>query len=164
MRTIHRAVLETAVCAAMLWSLPGFAADQPGAMPGDDAMTCQQIAAELAPYGNQMSGTVNPLVQTQSELVARNEKRMAEAMPVVAGFAAAGTAASLDPTGLASRALGQAEANYQQAQFHRALAEDKPLMDQANRQTNDMASQAMAMQANPRLQRLMQLAQQKDCH
>jgi hypothetical protein len=165
MRTVFRIFLVAVLGAlALILALPVTAEELPGVKPGDDAMTCAQIAAELAPYAQQMSGSVNPLVQTQSELVARGQRQVAEAAPAVASFAAAATATHLDPTGMSSRALGQAEVGYQQAQWNKALAEDKPLMDKENQQLNDMMKQAMAMQANARLQRLMQLAQQKNCH
>jgi hypothetical protein len=127
-------------------------------------MTCAQIGAELAPYARQMTPAVTDLAQTGQELNARNQKRMAEAMPEAAALTAAATASHLDPTGLAGRAVGQAEIATQQAIWDKALAEDKPLADKMNAQTNAVVEQAAPLQANPRIQRLMQLAQEKNCH
>ena len=52
----------------------------------------------------------------------------------------------------------------QKEAYNRALAEDKPLADQANRKANEAIAQTMPMQSNPRIRRLMQLAKQKNCH
>jgi len=149
------------LCAA---ALPAQAGDVPGAQPGDAAMTCAQIGAELAPYAQQMTPSVTALAQTGQELNARNEKRMAEAVPEAAALTAAATAATADPTGIASRAVGQAEMATQQRIWDKAIAEDKPLADKMNGQMNDVVAQAAPLQANPRIQRLMQLAQEKNCH
>ena len=133
-------------------------------MPGDDAMTCQQIATELAPYAKQMGGAASPLAQTQKELLARGQARMAQEAPKAAAGTAAAVASTLDPTGASSKALGQAQAVEQHEQFTRALAEDKPLSDQANKQANEFVGQAQQAQSNARVQRLLQLALQKHYH
>jgi len=164
MTTLRTTISAAGLCAAALWMLPVLADDVPGAMPGDDAMTCAQIGAELAPYAQQMTPTVSALAQTGQELNARNQQRMTEAMPEAAALTAAATASHLDPTGLASRAVGQAEMSTQQRIWDKALAEDKPLADKMNAQTNAVVEQAAPLQANPRIQRLMQLAQDKNCH
>jgi len=150
--------------AVALWISPVLADDTPGVMPGDGAMTCAQIGAELAPYAQQMMPSVAALSQTQSELTARGQRRVAEATPEAAALTAAATASHLDPTGLASRGVGVAEQGMQQREWNRALAEDKPLTDKANAQMNTVVEQAAPLQANPRIQRLMQLAQDKNCH
>lgn len=152
------------LCAAALWTLPALADDVPGAQPGDAAMTCEQIGAELAPYAQQMTPAVTGLAQTGQELNARNQKRLAEAMPEAAALTAAATAAAADPTGIAGRAVGQSEMALQQRIANQALAEDKPLADKMNGQMNTVVEQSAPLQANPRIQRLMQLAQEKNCH
>ena len=152
------------LCAAALWSLPALADDVPGAQPGDAAMTCAQIGAELAPYAQQMTPAVTGLAQSGQEVIARDQKRMAEAMPEAAALTAAATASHADPTGIAGRAVGQAEMATQQRIWDKAVAEDKPLADKMNGQMNTVVEQAAPLQANPRIQHLMQLAQEKNCH
>lgn len=164
MTRFQKILMASGLCvAAQLQVLPSIAGE-PGAMPGDEAMTCQQIAAELAPYAQQMAPDVESLAQTEKQLLQRNQARTAEAATTAAAVSAGAMASSLDPTGLSSKAYGQAEAALQQKMWNRALADDKPLMDQASRQTNAVIGKAMPMQSNARIQRLMQLAQQKNCH
>jgi hypothetical protein len=151
-------------CVVALWTSPAMADGVPGAMPGDEAMTCQQIGAELAPYAQQMMPSAAALNQTEAELLARSQRRTAEAMPEVVGLTAAATASHLDPTGSASKGVAAAEQGLQQREWNRALAEDKPLHDQMNAQTNAVVAQGTAIESNPRVQRLMQLAEQKNCH
>jgi len=150
--------------AAMLWISPALADDTPGAMPGDDAMTCAQIGAELAPYAQQMTPAATALGQTGQELIARGERRVAEATPALVALTAAATAAAADPTGLSTKPLIAAHEAMQHREWNRAITEDKPLVDQMNAQTNAVVEQAAPLQANPRIQRLMQLAQDKNCH
>lgn len=149
--------------AAQLQMMPAIAGE-PGAMPGDETMTCPQIAAELAPYAQQMAPDVNALADTEKQLLRRSKARETEAAATAAAVSAGAMGSSLDPTGLSSKAYGQAEAALQQQMWNRALAEDKPLMDQASKQTNAVVGKAMPMQSNARIQRLMQLVKQKNCH
>ena len=164
MRTVPHKTWISGIYLAVLWIPPAIAGDVPGAAPGDDAMTCQQIGIELAPYAQQMGAAFVPLAQTNLELIARNQARMGEYAPAVAAVSAAAVASSADPTGISSKAVGQAEMAMQEQAWNRALAEDKPLADRARQQTNAAIAQAMPMQSNPRIQRLMQLAMQKNCH
>jgi len=164
METTRSAFVAAGICMAALWPLPAPADDGPGAKPGDEAMSCAQIGAELAPYTQQMAPTVTDLAQTGQELNARAQKRLAEAMPEAAALTAAATAAAADPTGLASKAVGQAEMASQQRIWDQSVAEDKPLADKMNAQMNAVVDQSAPLQANPRIQRLMQLAQEKNCH
>lgn len=139
------------------------AADPPGAMPGDDAMTCQQIAMELQPYMQQMRPNFKALAATGTELKDRGNKRMAEQTPAMAAFLAAMAASHADPTGTAGRAVSRAEGAYTTSQFERALAEDKPLADKYNAQANQAVTQSQQLQSNERLQRLLQLVRTKHC-
>jgi hypothetical protein len=163
MRVHCKAISASGLCALTLWIVTAAADDAPGSMPGDEAMTCQQIGAELAPYMQRMAGVVMPLADTAQQVVARGQKRVTEAAPAVAAMSAAATATTADPTGISSKVYGQAEAAMQQQVWNQALAEDKPLMDQATRQANQVVAEASPMQSNARIQRLMQLAQQKHC-
>jgi putative aminopeptidase FrvX len=138
-------------------------AEAPGARPGDDSMTCQQIAAELMPYMQQIAPSATAVAQTAEEVRERGKQRAAEEMPAAVALTMAATAASADPTGAASRAVGQAEVLHQQQVWQRATAEDKPLSDKLNAQTSQLAAQGQQLQSNARLQRLMQLVQEKGC-
>lgn len=164
MKTMRTAVSAAGMCAAALWMISAFAGDVPGAKPGDAAMTCDQIGAELAPYAQQMAPAANALGQTSQEVIARGQKRQAEVLPEVIGLSAAATASHLDPTGASARGVGVAEQGLQQHEWNRALAEDKPLTDQMNAQTNAVVAQGTAIGSDARVQRLMQLAQEKNCH
>jgi len=161
MSTIRMTVIIAALCAPS--TSIAVDANASGARPGDDAMTCQQIAAELAPYMGQMRAPVEALNQTNQEIVARSEKRVAEETPAAAAMSAAATAAMLDPTGASSRAVGQAEMAHQQEVWNRSVAEDKPLADRQAAQTKTVVAAGQQLQVNARLMRLMDLVQQKNC-
>ncbi len=149
--------------AAMLWVLPVAAADAPGTMPGDEAMTCQQIAAELTPYMQQMMPGVMALAKTAQDVRERGEQRVAEEVPAATALTAAATASHADPTGMAANAVGQAEAVRQHDAWQRSMIEDKPLRDQYSAQAGQVVAQGQQMQSNVRLQRLMQLVGEKRC-
>ncbi len=164
MTSVRMTMWAAAACAAASWMSPVMADGVPGAMPGDEAMTCAQIGAELAPYAQQMTPAATALGQTGQELIARGERRVAEATPALVALTAAATAAAADPTGLSTKPLIAAHEAMQRREWNRAIAEDKPLVDQMNAQTNAVVEQAAPLQSNPRIQRLMQLAQDKNCH
>src|SRR5512135_1156997 len=107
MKNMPTALSAGGLCAGAQCMLQALADDVPGEQLGDAAMTCEQIGAELAPYAQQMTHAVAALAQTGQELNARNQKRLAEAMPEAAALTAAATAAAADPTGIAGRAVGQ---------------------------------------------------------
>jgi hypothetical protein len=164
MRILRTALTAAGVCAGALWTFPAFADDISGAKPGDAAMTCDQIGAELAPYAQQMAPAANALGQTSQEVIARGQKRQAEVLPEVIGLTAAATAADADPTGLATKGVVAAQQALLQREWNRSVAEDKPLRDQMNAQTNAVVAQGTAIGSDARVQRLMQLAQEKNCH
>ncbi len=126
-------------------------------------MSCGQIAAELMPCMKQMTGSTAALGQTTGEVVERGKQHVAEETPKVTALTAAATAAMADPTGISSRAAGRAEVAGQQEAWQRTLAKDKPLNDTMQAQANTVVGQAQHMQSDARLQRLMELAQQKNC-
>lgn len=164
MPSVRSAILAAGICSACLWTLGAQGEDVPGAKPGDAAMTCEQIGAELAPYAQQMMPAATALGQTGQDVIARGQRRQASAMPEVVGLSAAATASHLDPTGAASKGVAVAEQAAQQREWNQALAEDKPLYGQMNAQTNAVVAQGMSIGSSPRVQRLMQLAQEKNCH
>lgn len=127
-------------------------------------MTCQQIAAELAPYAQQLLPAGNAASEAASQLMERNQERLAkEIVPVATTFLAAQTFAHLDPTGLTGRAVQQSSKAYQQELWQRSLREDAPLAEKLGTATESLVQQGQAMQDNPRLQRLLQLVQEKGC-
>ena len=164
MTHFQKILVASGLCAAAQLQVMPSTAGEPGDMPGDEAMTCPQIAAELAPYAQQMAPDFNALADTEQQLMQRSKAREAEAAASAAAASAGAMASSLDPTGLSGKAYGQSEMALQREMWNRALAEDRPLMDQANKQTNAAIGKAMPMQSNARIQRLMQLVKQKNCH
>ena len=149
---------------AVLWSPAGIGAGAAGNRAGDAAMTCAQIATELQPYAQQMSPSIAALGQTSQEVRTRSEDRLKMAAPEATAEAAAASATMLDPTGLSSKLFGQAQAQRQKERWQRAEAEDKPLNEKYKAQAEQVVKGGQQMQSDARLQRLMQLAQEKNCH
>lgn len=165
MATIHRTVAAIAAFAlSAATAVPVRAGPETPGPPSDDAsMTCEQIAAELAPYAQQLMPIASATAATAGEVVERGNQRVAEAMPGAMALLIAATASHADPTGLASRAAGQAQAAQQQQFWQRSIVEDKPLRDKFNAQAGQLVAQGQEMQSIARLQRLMQLVQEKHC-
>ena len=161
MSTRHWGIVGAGAAFALLWTLA--VADVPGALPGDGTMTCEQIAVELQPYMQQIMPAAMAAAQAAQEAKQRGEQRVAEEMPAAVAITMAATAASADPTGIASRAVGQAATIHQQEVWNRSLAEDKPIYDKLSARTGELVAQGQQMQSNARLQRLMQLVREKDC-
>jgi hypothetical protein len=147
----------------VLWALPLAAADVPGAKPGDETMTCEQIAAELGPYMERIKPSAMAAGQTAQEVEDRGKQHVLEELPAAIALTAAATASLADKTGTASKAVGQAEAIHAQEAWQRVMVQDKPLRDKYAGQIGDLAAQAQQMQSDPRLQRLLQLATEKHC-
>jgi hypothetical protein len=169
MRNTKRNVLSGILASTIagttgLWSSTAVGADTSGSRPGDANMSCAQIAAELQPYIAQMMPSMTAFGQSAQEMLGRADQRMAERAPVAAGLSAAALAASQDPTGISQKAVSHAAMAYQEQTWRHDVAEDKPLSDQAMQQANQLVAQATPMQSNARLQQLMQLVQQKNCH
>lgn len=131
----------------------------------DAAMTCEQIATELAPYAQQMVPNLQALGATQQQLyqqVRQVGERQRQEDALLTPMATAG---ALDPTGASKRAY-QAAVMAQQAKHRReneALA-NSSLAKQNKAQEEQFVAQGQQLQANARIQQLMQLAQQKNCH
>lgn len=158
-RTLFAAVAIGALVGSA-WAAP----QAGGNRPGDDAMTCEQIAAELVPYMQQVAPNVQALAATQQREFEHAQAKHAERQPahqMLAGMAAATT---FDPTGASKRAYAAAE----MAQMAKERSEDRaeaasPQAQKAKAQREQIAAQAQTLQADARLQRLMQLGQQKGC-
>jgi hypothetical protein len=127
-------------------------------------MTCEQIAMELQPYAQQLMPNIQALGATQQQLYQQaqqmGEKRRAE----VALLTPLASAGAVDPTGAAKRAYQLALiAQHAKEQQENAAFANSPLMQQNKAQSQQLVAQGQRMQANERLQHLMQLAQAKHC-
>jgi hypothetical protein len=135
-----------------------------GASAREDAMSCEQIAAELTPYMQRLQPDVQALAQSQQQLY-KQEREMGEKRKVENQMLGAmWTGSSLDPTGLSKRAA-QAATAAQQAKERReneAFA-NSPQFKQATAQGEQLAAQGTQMQGDARLQQLLQLGQQQGC-
>ena len=152
------------VIGAALWNPAVGAADASGAGTGDDAMTCEQIATELAPYAQQILPNLQAFAASQQQLYAQSrqlgEQRKAEDA-LLLPLAQAG---ALDPTGASKRA-------YQLALMAKMAKEKRendailnsPLAKENKAQGEQFAAQAEQMNSDARLQHLLQLSQQKRC-
>jgi hypothetical protein len=154
------------------------AASDPSAQrPGDDQMTCSQITAELKQqqYAAQDKTKVAELGGTlteQQKIIKKEEailaKRQAEAQTAVAAATAADTATEVATAGLVrGRALNAVEKTLDaqdKAEKERVMREDLPTTQKMISQTADLGADfGQQLQANPRLARLMQLADAKRC-
>ena len=154
------------------------AASDPSALrPGDEQMSCAQITAELKQqqYAAQDKTKVAELDATTREeqkIVKKEEailaKRQAEAQAATAAATAADTATEVATAGLVrGRALNAVEKTLDaqdKAEKERVIREDLPAYKKMNSATADLGSDfGQQLQANPRLGRLMQLADSKHC-
>jgi hypothetical protein len=157
-------VIIAACAASAALCVPVAAAPSPDARPGDEAMTCEQIAAELAPYAQQMVPNLQALASSQQQLSARERQRGEETRKEAALMAPLATAGALDPTGASKRAYVAGELALAAKRKSESEAEaSSPLAKQAHGQGEQLVAQSQQLQANARLQRLMQLGQQKGC-
>ena len=155
-----------AACAVVttLWISPLVAAEPSAVRPSDDAMTCEQIATELLPYVQQMAPNIQALGATDQQLHAQARQKLEQRRAEEALLTPLATAGALDPTGASKQAY--------QAALMAQMAKEKgendafansPLAKQNRSQSEQLAAQGQQMQSNARLQRLMQLGQQKHC-
>ena len=164
MSTMFRALVAGWAAGAALWICSAGAANVAGAEPGDNAMTCEAIAAELAPYAQQMAPNLQALGTNQEQLYLQSHQILEERKIEHEILTPLATAGALDNTGASKRAYQlalMAQMAKEKAQ-NEAFA-NSPLATQGKAQANQVAAQAQQMQSNARLQRLMQLAQQKHC-
>ncbi len=153
------------------------AADPSASRPGDDQMTCPQITAELkqqqytAPDKTKVA-EATATVNKQEEIIHKEHANMlkmqAEDQSAVAAATAADTATELATGGLVrGRALNAVEKTLDakhKANNERVIREDLPVTQQMTSQTAGLGSDfAQQLQSNPRLARLMQLADSKHC-
>ncbi|MGZ3338758.1 MAG: hypothetical protein ACXU9B_03195 [Reyranella sp.] len=164
MSTISRTLVAGWAASAAL-CLPAVAApDSSGARPGDEAMTCEQLAGELVPYMQQMQPNLQALAISQQQQYARGRQMYEQRKAERELLTPLATAGALDPTGASKRAYQAAEMAQTAKEKRENEAEvNSPLAKQANAQREQLAAQGQQMQADARLKRLMQLGQQKGC-
>jgi hypothetical protein len=153
------------------------ASDPSAARPGDDQMTCAQITAELkqqqytTPDQSKVAAAQATAGQQQA-LVQREYanmiKQQAKDQAAVEAASAADTATEVATGGLVRGRTLQAVEKEQMAEHdannQRVLKEAQPLEKQQVGQMAGFSSDfAQQLQSNPRLARLMQLADSKHC-
>jgi len=140
-----------------------------GARPGDDAMTCDDIKAELA----SQPGFTGVSAEHRAEAASASQNLQTTAAKVEAEAAAeqaketATTASAASAAGVPGVGAAAAAANTASsaAASAKAKAELMPAEQQAfNSGAASMSDLSSQMAANPRLGRLFQLAQNKNCH
>jgi DNA polymerase III alpha subunit len=127
-------------------------------------MTCEQIATELAPFMRQMQPNIQALAMSQQQQYEQGREKFEERKKEHELLTPLATAGALDPTGASKRAY-VAAAMAQAAKERRENEADanSPLAKQAKAQSERLAAQGQQMQGDARLQRLMQLGQQRGC-
>jgi hypothetical protein len=156
-------VCALAGTAALMFYPQSAAADDSGARPGDDAMSCEQIAVEMQPYEESMRGSLTALNDTNMQLKQLGEKQMARDAPRVGATTQAAGAACGFVGGPACGAATQADQANRNAIHAQEAAEAKPLADQQLAQSKTVAAQGQQLQSNARMNRLMQLGHAKGC-
>jgi hypothetical protein len=153
------------------------ASDPAAARPGDDQMTCAQITAELKQQqyttpdkskvaaAQATAGQQQALVQRE---YANMVKQQAKDQAAVEAASAADTATELATGGLvrgrALQAVEKEQTAEHDANNQRVLKEAQPIEKQQVGQMAGFSSDfAQQLQSNPRLARLMQLADTKHC-
>ncbi len=140
------------------------AADTPGSMPGDDAMTCEQIATELAPYAQQMMPNLQALGASQQQMYAQARQGLEARKAENEALAPLATAGAVDQTGASKQAYQMAlMAQMAKEKSENEAFANSSLAQQNKAQMEQLAAQGQQMRSNARLQRLMQLGQQKRC-
>ena len=139
------------------------AAEDSGARPGDEAMSCEQLAVEMKPYADSMRGNLTALNDTNMQLLDLGKKQQARDAPQVNATTQTAGAACGFVGGPACSAATQADQANRRAIHEREVAEAKPLADQQLAQSKTVVAQGQQMQSNARLMRLMQLGHAKGC-
>lgn len=164
MSTIAYMIVAGLAVGATVWVPSAGATDAQAVRSGDEAMTCEEIATELASYAQQMIPNVQALGTTQMQLYAQARPQLEQRKLEHEALTPLATAGALDKTGAAKRAyeLALMAQMAKEKTENEALA-NSPLAKQNRSQSEELAAQGQQMQSDARLQRLMQLAQQKRC-
>lgn len=152
--------------ASLIVTLPVSAiATTPGARAGDEQMTCEMIGRELQPGAMSMAqatapeaGRINQQTKKRSEEgQVEFKRRSATAIGCAAGAIA--TMGAVDPCA----AINAAEDANAAAQAPRRAAEDRAMMGDVNAMMANI-NRSMAGMDQARMQRLIALAEAKNCH
>lgn len=154
------------------------AASDPGAQrPGDEQMTCEQITAELrnqhyaAPDQAKLADAQQAarqqravMARQQAEAHATAATQQVELNAAIAADKATEAASGGLVQGRAAMATQQAQLAKNKAEGERMLRQSQPAEQHMTSATANLATDAGAqMTANPRLARLIQLANEKHC-
>jgi hypothetical protein len=164
MSAMRKAIVAGGAVVTALWIAPVGAGDAAAERPGDEAMTCEQIATELAPYMQQLMPNIQALGTSQQQLYEQARPKLEQRKAEHEALTTLATAGALDKTGVSKRAYQMAL----MAQAAKDKTEDEalansPLAQESKAYMEQLAAQGQQMQSNARLRRLMQLAQQKHC-
>jgi len=151
------------VSACLLIAGSAAARDDSGARPGDEGMSCAQIATEMQPYVASMRGNIAAVNDTNAQLMQLAQMQRARDAPSVNATTQAAGAACGFVGGPACMAATQADQANRNAIKEREAAESKPLRDQNLAQSKTLVAQGQQMQSNARLMQLMQLGHAKGC-
>jgi hypothetical protein len=164
MSILSRTILASGALTAALCIPSAGAADASADRPGDAAMTCEQIAAELSPYVQQMLPNLQALASSEQQ-VYQQARQMGEKRRVEnAMLTPMATAGALDPTGASKRAYQAAlMAQHAKEQGENQAFLNSSVAQQNKADTEQFMAQAQQMQSDARLQRLMQMGQEKHC-
>jgi hypothetical protein len=152
--------------ASLIVMLPVSAiAATPGARAGDDQMTCEMIGRELEPGAMGMAKATEPEAGRIAQQTKKRSKegqvefkrRSATAIGCAAGAIA--TMGAVDPCA----AINAAEDANAAAQAPRRAAEDRAMMGDVNAMMANI-NRSMAGMDQARIQRLIALAEAKNCH
>lgn len=136
-----------------------------GERPGDEAMTCAQIIAEMksSHFAGVSPETAQAGVVAGQELQDTYQRRMALAGTMGAKHMGESMAVAGAPNAVQGAVMYKQTAE-QQALAQAAAAEMQPVRSRAMMANAASTNELVAnMQANPRFARLMQLVQQKNC-
>jgi hypothetical protein len=130
----------------------------------DDAMTCEQIAGELAPYAQQMMPSLQAMGASQQQVYAQGrvigERQRAEETAINS----MATASVLDKTGISNKIYAAAViAQHAKEKAENEAFKNSPTYQQNKANTEQFMAQGEALQSDGHVQHLMQLAQAKHC-
>lgn len=145
------------------------AATGPGVRPGDDKLTCAEIGAELEPAARQMMAGMGDLgaIRAPMEQRAREGRQeIKERTAIAAGCLAANVAGALATAGMLGNACAASDKAYEMRDRARApqrKVEDARMMAGLEQATANMNAQGSTLD-RPRIDRLMALAEAKQCN
>jgi len=170
MAATSRGTITVEACTQMLGAQQAFdkaASDPSASRPGDDKLSCDQIAAEIKqqPFTTPDKAKVAEAQAATADLTQTLEKQQKEVTAMVTKETAEMAAATrFVPTNAAGAAAAEKIEAEQKAANERMAAESKPKTERTINATTDIAGDVgKQVSENPRLAKLYQLAMQKNC-